>query len=435
MSPSSPAGSSSSSIPFSNTLLALPDGPIAYDAADLRSHTVSYIGGYPTFPALSSAEKAPDTIKCGVCHEAIPLLAQVYCPPEDGENDRTVYVWACPRTKCQRRDGSVRAYRASARNEEYVRDVEEKRKQREKDEAEERERARKNPFSQMPDSNTNGSTLFGGGQSLFGGPPPSSTPPTNPFSTSSESQPPDLSSLSISKSNTTHAPPLPAYQPAQYLSTIDEYLPPPDEMDVDVDDKDETPAQAAEWRNERWEQLLPEYVDEVFERFVHRLENAEGGSGQVLRYELNGVPLPYSSTSKLYRQLFPEAPTSLKPSDENNQEVDLSKLYAPKDIPPCPRCGAKRVFELQLVPSLISALQPDSLSTTGRPAKKGKKNQTEEERKKELARLAGGLGDEGGLGEMEWGTVLVFGCSADCTGVGEEWVAVEWEATLSNSSA
>jgi pre-rRNA-processing protein TSR4 len=55
-------------------------------------------------------------------------------------------------------------------------------------------------------------------------------------------------------------------------------------MDVDEDDSDDEEApERAEFRNERWEQLLPRYVDEVFERFVRRLEGADGASGQVLR--------------------------------------------------------------------------------------------------------------------------------------------------------
>jgi pre-rRNA-processing protein TSR4 len=66
---------------------------------------------------------------------------------------------------------------------------------------------------------------------------------------------------------------------------MDEYLPPPQEMDVDEDDvEDDEAGEKAEMRNERWEQLLPKYVDEVFERFVRRLETADGASGQVLRY-------------------------------------------------------------------------------------------------------------------------------------------------------
>ena len=144
MAPPSSPSSSCASLPDSNALLALPDGPIASGSDDAKSYVVSLIGGYPTFPALG---KAPETIKCGVCHTPIPLLAQVYCPPEDGANDRTVYVWACPRPRCQRRSGSVRAFRASKRNEEYARDAEAKRAEAEKLAAEAKEQARKNPFS------------------------------------------------------------------------------------------------------------------------------------------------------------------------------------------------------------------------------------------------------------------------------------------------
>lgn len=55
---------------------------------------------------------------------------------------------------------------------------------------------------------------------------------------------------------------------------------------------------------------------------------------------------------------------------------------------------------------------------------------SEEERKRELARLAGGVSGQDEVGEMEWGTVMVFGCEGDCSGFGEEWVGVEWEGTL-----
>ena len=143
---SSPSGSTIS-LPDSNVLLAIPDGPIAPDSVDAKSPLVSLIGGYPTFPPLPSVSKAPETIRCGICHHPIPLLAQVYCPPEGGENDRTVYVWACPRPTCQRREGSIRAFRASVRNEEYAQDAEEKRLAAEKAAEEEKARARKNPFS------------------------------------------------------------------------------------------------------------------------------------------------------------------------------------------------------------------------------------------------------------------------------------------------
>ncbi|WWD18790.1 hypothetical protein CI109_103245 [Kwoniella shandongensis] len=439
MSPSSPAGSSSSSSSslYTNTLLALPDGPIPPSHLDLTSHCVSLLGGYPTFPPLpaSAAGKVPEEVRCGVCHKPMPLLAQVYCPPENGENDRTIYVWGCARVKCQKREGSVRAFRASIRNEEYVRDVEEKRAAAEKAAAAEREKARKNPFTISSDSQPNGSALFGTAQPLFGAPSSGSNPFAAPV-TSSEA--PDLSSLSISSStpssSTTLAPPLPAYQPAQYLSTIEEYIPPVEDMEVeeDEDSDDEAIAQNG-GLEEAWEKILPKGVDEVFENFVRRLEAADGGSKQVLRYELGGMPLPYSTQSPICKRLFPGAEKPLA----KDEELDLASLYNPSSVPPCPQCKSKRTFELQLVPSLISVLKPNAITTTGKPSEDQKETKplSEEERKKELERLAAGVKGEDKSaaekeGEMEWGTVLVYGCEKDCVGLVEEWVGVEWETSL-----
>lgn len=145
MSPSSPAGSSSSSLPDSSALLALPDGPIPANHADRTSYAISLIGGYPTFP-LSTPPLSSDLV-CASCSAPIPLLAQVYCPPEGGENDRTLYVFACPNGGCQRKEGSVRAWRASRRNDEYVADVEKRRAEKEAEEKRLADERRKNPFT------------------------------------------------------------------------------------------------------------------------------------------------------------------------------------------------------------------------------------------------------------------------------------------------
>lgn len=150
------------------------------------------------------------------------------------------------------------------------------------------------------------------------------------------------------------------------------------------------------------------------------------------RYELGGVPLPYSSRSPLYKRLFPGAPTTKTPDEE--EEPDFAQFFNTSSIPPCAQCGGKRVFELQLVPSLISVLRPETITTTGEPAPQRSAKQTEEERRKELALLAKGLKGENGekadIGEMEWGNVMVFGCERDCVGLAEEYVAVDWEAQL-----
>ena len=109
----------------------------------------------------------------------------------------------------------------------------------------------------------------------------------------------------------------------------------------------------------------------------------------------------------------------------DEEDIDVSPFYDPSSIPKCPKCSSPRVFEMQLVPSLISTLLPDMITTTGDQAeKKAKKQMTEEVRKAELQRLIKGEADGG---EMEWGTVMVFGCERDCVGFSEEWVGVEWE--------
>ncbi|KAL7420589.1 hypothetical protein Q5752_004540 [Cryptotrichosporon argae] len=431
MSPSSPAGSSSSSGGPTSVLLALPDGPVP--PSEPASHTLSFIGGYPTFPRVA------DVVRCGVCHDAVPLLAQVYCPLEGGENDRTLYVWACARAQCQRRDGAVRAFRASVRNEAYVRDVEAKRAEAARIAREEKERARVNPFTMNGDAS---SALFGSSRPLFGAPAATPAVPAQPDAPAA----PDVSALTVSLH--THAPPLPAYRPPQYLSTFDEYLvlPEADGGADSSDDEDDARAPDAtdahgEFGGDDWDKLVPRGVDDVFEQFVRRLQAAEDGAAQVLRYDFAGTPLPYSAGSDVFRRLFPAAPTTRA---ADNEDVDCAPFYEGNDgkgiVPAC-KCGGKRVFEMQLVPQLISVLRPETLSTgagagAGASAGEGEGGceradgaaevgQSEAERKKELERLA-----KGEAGGMEWGNIMVFGCERDCVGVSEEWVGVEWETQI-----
>ncbi|WVW85081.1 hypothetical protein I302_107117 [Kwoniella bestiolae CBS 10118] len=440
MSPSSPAGSSSSSLSegYTNVLLALPDGTIPPDHADLRSHTVSLIGGYPTFPPLLNTSQIPKEVKCKICNKPIPLLAQVYCPLENGENDRTLYVFACSRAGCQKKDGSIRAFRASIRNDEYVKDVEEKRKAAEAEAEKAREEARKNPFTLSSNAQPNGSALFGSAQPLFGAAPsnPFAAPSSDPTpKTSTDSATEDLSKLYISSSSssTTLAPPIPAYQPAQYLTTIDEYLPPPEEVEYESSDDEDNADEELKgvMLDDNLERLLNQKVDEVFQAFVRRLEGSDGGLKQVLRYDFGGIPLPYSSVSPITRKLFPGCEKPLT----KNQELDMNGLYKldEKVIKRCERCGGQRTFELQLTPYLLSILKPHTISTTGEVSTKeqSKGKMTEEERKKELNELAKKINEGGAVDdEMEWGNIMVFGCEGDCVGLNEEVVAVEWEMSL-----
>ena len=275
----------------------------------------------------------------------------------------------------------------------------------------------------------------------------------------------------------TFAAPFPAYLPPQYLTTFDEYLPAdPNALAGDTaqrvrqmsaqeaEDKEKElqagkkAAPAAGGAGEQWEKVLPKGVDEVFERFLERLNRAEDGSGQVLRYDLGAVPLPYSSNSDLFKRLFKRDLDDASAQDEDDLEPNVNvfgKKYDPTGVvPACPRCGGKRTFEMQLVPGLIAELKTEQLSLTGEKKRrsKKKKTQTDEERRRELAVLLGRASakdlpksttadaadddrtpverEEDELKAetgMEWGTIMVFGCERDCVGYGEEWVGVEWE--------
>lgn len=122
-------------------------------------------------------------------------------------------------------------------------------------------------------------------------------------------------------------------------------------------------------------------LDKTFHKFARRLaQNPE----QVLRYDYGGQPLLYSGTDSI-------APRFIVPHN---------KAGAVQGMPRCENCGAGRVFELQLVPGLIEALEED---------------------------------EEVGFEEgMEWGTIILGVCGRNCAVAGEvafreEWVGVQWE--------
>lgn len=98
--------SEASSVTRTNVMLASIEPKLKVNTS---THTSSFAGGYPAFPSLpsSAASSIPTTtgITCGHCQAPMPLLSQIYCPMEQGENDRTLYVWACPKAGCQRKAG------------------------------------------------------------------------------------------------------------------------------------------------------------------------------------------------------------------------------------------------------------------------------------------------------------------------------------------
>jgi len=50
--------------------------------------------------------------KCGICGKLLYLLLQAYAPLEGTDYERVLYVFACREKSCQKKDGSVKAFRA-----------------------------------------------------------------------------------------------------------------------------------------------------------------------------------------------------------------------------------------------------------------------------------------------------------------------------------
>jgi pre-rRNA-processing protein TSR4 len=140
------------------------------------------------------------------------------------------------------------------------------------------------------------------------------------------------------------------------------------------------------------EKLFESSMDKQFQKFADRMaQNPE----QILRYELDGTPLLYSTTDAVGKLLSPSSGSGGK----------ISVAGGTKGMPRCNNCGSERLFEVQLTPHAITVLEEQELSLEG----------------------------------MEWGTIILGVCSKDCVprgveegqvGYAEEWVGVQWEESL-----
>jgi pre-rRNA-processing protein TSR4 len=372
-----------------------------------------------------------DLAKCKVCNNPMLLLLQLNgdLPEQFPDNERRLYIFECPRKACNRKSGSVRALRGIRRLR-----IQSSRQPLKKQE-------------EVHDENTKEATAPKKdlGSELFGAVPSSGgvSSNANPFSTSSNSsgqafsnpfspltsvsslaaKPPqnpvnNLSETFAAKARLSSPEPTPtpagagpslpwpsesAFPPpytAYYLDAEYETLSRPSTPTIpsnttveNIEEEDSSRGGAADTKD-----TFESALDKSFLKFSTRLaHNPE----QVLRYEFRGSPLLYSHTDAVAK-LFPQQQTlgssvRTAPSGTSNNR-----------IPRCTFCGRERVFEVQLVPHAISVLEE------GRPGI--------------------GLGkDDAG---MEWGTIILGVCAADCgpekegeAGWREEWVGVQWEDT------
>ena len=337
---------------------------------------------------------------------ALLLQLNAELPERFPGHERRLYVFACTRKTCRRKEGSVRVLRSVR----VWEDDAAAQTEAQPDKAETREESK--PKNDGPGL---GEALFGTktlGGSAAGGNPfstnanpfSSSSGPSNPFSSGSSSSNPfssqpakdtsaDTSAQTLSKTfaetlslNTPPPQPQPPQEPWPETASQPKPYPVLYLADADFETLDPTPTAIPE--NARMEdadapepsildrEAFESAMDAAFQKFADRLaQNPE----QVIRYEFAGVPLLYSKTDAVG-----------------------DKLSGKAGIPGCANCGGRRVFEVQLTPNAIAELEADDLSLEG----------------------------------MEWGTIIVGVCEKDClprqtekgeVGYLEEWAGVQWE--------
>lgn len=350
-------------------------------------------------------------------------------------HERRLYVFACQKKSCRRRDGSIRALRslrvAPGSKVVAASTNGENKKNKRKDD-------RPTPKEEPRAPSNLGETLFGvkaiGGAS--GANPfatsSSAAAPSNPFASASNpfsapapvAEPathetkqeaaktetneaiatlPKTFAETLSLNNpqaataaATKTPPepwppetsQPKPYPVAYLSeaeyeTLDPTPPSVPQATAKVDLDNDAGGGGGKEDKEVFESTM----DAAFQRFADRLaQNPE----QAIRYEFAGAPLLYSKTDAVAKALAP------------SQSDSAAGGGAAKGMPRCANCGGPRAFEVQLCPHAITELEAEDLSLEG----------------------------------MDWGTVLVGVCERDCqergvdegqVGYLEEWAGVQWE--------
>ncbi|KAG8983935.1 hypothetical protein FRB93_006883 [Tulasnella sp. JGI-2019a] len=426
-----------------NVLLGLPDGIIT-EAADLVDPIVSRLGGTPAFLPLI-AVPSHDISYCYNCSIPMGLLVQLWSPFEDSPMDRVLYVWGCARAACQRKDGSVRAFRSLRRNKQYALEL-----QKQKEAAHERLRIAEQLIQKIPSHNpfsrsamtipmVEGAQPFGQGN-LFKSPVVEAIEPTSDIpvlqaegNSSPLPEDPALNELSAALMSTTLSNGMtspawlasPTYVPL-YISTSVEYIT-PEPQKTHPDPSPTTSGDAMD--NSVFEAYESTMGDVVFQRFARRVSN-EGH--QCVRYELLGAPLPYQADA-VYERLFPRVGKDLAISASTNGTIGFAgeRSYNASSIPACPVCKGLRVFECQLMPNILNVLKssnPLQSAGTGGLEQKG-----------QTTTNPGPYIDVDESPGMEWGTCMVFSCRDDCRIDAvtsrkevaecwrEEFVLVQWE--------
>lgn len=189
----------------------------------------------------------------------------------------------------------------------------------------------------------------------------------------------------------------------------------------DMDDEDDVGMAAGS--DAKIQQMLARYMEEEDdEEILSALRGSAGGGGtekdeklpendramlaftdrvkrvprQVLRYAKDGTPIWSIPIRK----------------QQGGGKKGQGDSENPLEVPDCPGCGAKRVFECQLMPSLLHVLEVDKHALKAQPASAEKSPEAM-------------LDMEFANGGQNWGTVAIYTCSESCESCRDEFVIVQ----------
>ncbi|KAF7507291.1 hypothetical protein GJ744_010725 [Endocarpon pusillum] len=378
---------------------------LGYASREPTGDTISHLGGFSTW--LDPNRTPPVSFaRCKVCSSPMSLLLQLNgdLPQYFPNDERRLHIYSCRMKPCSQKVGSVRAIREVRKH---------------KVEGATRSKAEKAILNAEPQKQSEdlGTTIFGATSSKSN---PSNENPfslaSKPFSMSSNpfnslpsqttlaakppqrAQEPSIETFASRLRISSPSPQLKADVPGELWPQESAFPKPYPYLHLDAEYEALAPvkpqipeASSSKIQTQYSEEdstapngldkdLFESNLDKTFLSFSDRLaQNPE----QVLRYEWKGNPLLYSSTDAVGKQLVPSN----------------GKTKTSIGMPRCDSCGAKRVFEMQLVPGAIAALEEDDINL-----------------------------EEG----MEWGTILVGVCERNCGEIGEvvfkeEWCGVQWE--------
>lgn len=391
---------------LSDVYLGFVDSQISKD--DQPSIEDSFIGDLPVWFSPESPPP-PELLLCKVCNSPMALLSQIFAPFNDALYDRVIYVFTCQAPSCRRQKGSIRAIRAIQKDPVKMQMVEKEKESLLQKDLETKlnlEQSKKLEIEATKDIFSSGTSAnpFGASSNPFDA---TANPFANPFSTpqgtKNEPEKPTFASVALKaapkkevKAASTEKVKLKKF-PGSFIYVEQEKF---DErnkkddfkmsskiedldqsvLDTDFESLEGSSSSIKSPENPEALKIASMMDDPVFGNFSDTISyNAQ----QILRYDLGGEPLLYSSKDDVYK-LF---------------HNDSKQLKVPN---PGYNPSSTRQFEFQLMPKVIMDLEKDNVDL---------------------------------LNGMEWGTIIVatdvedFIPHYDSNHVGyvEEWCGVQWE--------